>query len=494
MTDPIDLLPIMLAEVPDPDDDTLNRLSEGVRTLITGTSAPRPRRWWRKHSNELGASDRRVRTREVVVLVLVALFTALTVTVAVSSGRATKVVPASRTDSALIIGLRTLDRDQQTVLIPLDPVTSQIGAPIVVPAQGGVAIAPGGRLALLLDPVSDLLYPVDLPDGQVGRPIHVGSRPASVAFSPDGTTAYVADAGSDGCALPGPNCTTKSDVVTPVNLRTDRTEHPIRICPGPMQVAMDPSGLTLWVACFLGGVDEVSTSTDRVVAHFAVPGSPGNIAFADGGRTVIVGQIVVQDLQVIRSYVVLVDAATGRVGKPINVGLPGGTSIAAVTPSGVAYISTWGHTGPGGQVTTEIVPLDLRSGRLGSAVAVRGSGEPVAYAGYWPGVGVRYVTYASPSGDLWEGAPNSSTSSVISTGIRDTYKGVQNAFMVAIDPNAPYVIVGASSSGGGVTSIKMINLATRGVGATIAPPGAVRLFGASVVFPTNLTPGEPEPS
>ena len=64
--------------------------------------------------------------------------------------------------------------------------------------------------------------------------------------------------------------------------------------------------------------------------------------------------------------IVLIDPVTRRVGKPIKVGLPGGTSVAAVTPAGVAYIDTWGHTGPRGEVTTEIIPLDLRSGRLGT--------------------------------------------------------------------------------------------------------------------------------
>jgi hypothetical protein len=414
----------------------------------------------------------RMQRAAVVALGIMALATA-----GCSSGTAA-LHPAP---SALVVGVRTLGgHEQQTVLLPLDPVTGLLGASIVVPAQGVVAVAPGGRFALLVDPAHDLAYRVELASGQVGRPIHVGSRPSSVAFSPGGTMAYIADAGSNGCAVPGPNCSAKSDIVTPVNLTTDEPGHPIHTCPGPMQVAMAPSGDMLWVACFFDGVDEISTSSDRVVAHFDVPGSPGNFAFADAGRTVIVGQIGVEDLQIVPNYIVLIDPVTRRVGKPIKVGLPGGTSIAAVTPAGVAYIDTWGHTGPRGEVTTEIIPLDLRSGRLGPALAVRASGEPVAVVGYWPGTDVRYVTYPDSRGDLWEGTPDSSASRLVSTGIRDTQRGTENAQIVATDPTAPYLIVRASS--GAARSIKTVNLTTGHVGRAIQLPPSLSPF-FSVQFP-----------
>ena len=376
--------------------------------------------------------------------------------------------------SALVVGVRTLGgREQQTVLIPLDPVTGRLGASIVVPAQGVVAVAPGGRFALLVDPAHDIAYRVELGNGHISRAIHVGSRPSSVAFSPGGTMAYIADAGSAGCALPGPNCSTGSDLVTPVDLTTDEPGHPIHTCPGPMQVAMAPLGDMLWVACFFDGVDEISTSSGRVVAHFDVPGSPGNFAFADGGRTVIVGQIGVEDLQMVPNDIVLIDPLTRRVGKPITVGSPGGTSVAAITPAGVAYIDTWAHTGLHGEVTTEIIPLDFRSGGLGPPLVVRGSGEPVAAVGSWPGTNVRYVTYPDSRGDLWEGTPDSSARRLIATGFRDTQRGIEDARIVAIDPTAPYAIVGASS---GARSIKTVNLATGDVGRAIHLPASLSPF------------------
>jgi hypothetical protein len=485
MTEPLDLLPTMLAEVPDLDDETFQRLSEGMRELISANVRPAPRRWRRVRQPDV-RGGRRVRVRRAAVLVFVALVVATAVIVVVSSGRARKpAVPTKPTSSALVVGVRLIGNNEgQTVLVPLDPATGQLGGPIVVPAQGPVAVAPGGRIALLLDEMHDLAYPVDLADGHVGRPVDAGPMPMSVAFSPDGTMAYIADAGSDGCFLPclrGTPGATKSDLVTPLNLATDEPGPPIHTCPGPMQVAIAPSGATLWVACFFGGVDEVSTSTDRTLAHYDVPGSPGNFAFADGGRTVIVCQIVVEDLQTAPNYVVLIDSVTGRVGKPIEVGLPGGTSVAAVTPGGVAYIATWGHTGPGGEVTTEIVPLDLASGRLGPHLQVQSfPGEPVAVVGYWTGAGVRYLTYPDSNGNLGEGALGSSVSMLIRTGFRATQQGI-HASIVAIDPVAPYAIVAGRSSTAGAASITTVNLLTGHVGRRIQLPASITTF--SVEFP-----------
>ena len=57
--------------------------------------------------------------------------------------------------------------------------------------------------------------------------------------------------------------------------------------------------------------------------------------------------------------------------------------------------------------------------------------------------------------------------------------GQENAQIVAIDPTAPYLIVGARS---GAHSIKVVNLATGHVGAAIHLPASLSPF-FSVQFP-----------
>jgi DNA-binding beta-propeller fold protein YncE len=477
MTEPLDLLPTMLGEVPDLDDETFARLSNGLRALISTDERPAPPRRQVRPGARRG---RRVRLRRVAVVAFVLLAVTTAVFLAASPKRVTRPpLPSATKFSALVVADRTSNNTRQTVLMPLDTATGQLGKTIVVPAQGAVDLAPGGRIALLLDVFHDVVYVVDLAGGRVGLPIDAGPMPDSVAFSPDGTMAYVADAGRDGCLALCPTAAddAESDLVTPVNLLTGVPRPPIRTCSGPVQVAMAPSGATLWVACFFGGVDEVSTSSDTVVAHYDVPGSPGNFAFADGGRTVIVGQITVEDLQTAPNDVVLIDTVTGRVGKPIAVGLPGGTAVDAVSQVGVAYVATFGHTGPGGEVTTELVPLDIATGRLGPRLAVRSfPGEPVAVAGYWPGVGVRYVTFPDSSGNLGEGEPGSPVANLVRTGIGD-------AQIVAIDPAAPYLIVAGRASGAGATPVEVVSLLTGRVGGRLQLPASVTSF--SVQFPVT---------
>ena len=98
--------------------------------------------------------------------------------------------------------------------------------------------------------------------------------------------AYIADAGSAGCAVPGPNCSAKSDIVTPVDLTTDEPGHPIHTCPGPSGGRDGPFGRHA-LGCLLLRRCRRDLHLDPrpVAAHFDVPGSPGNFAFADGGRT-----------------------------------------------------------------------------------------------------------------------------------------------------------------------------------------------------------------
>jgi DNA-binding beta-propeller fold protein YncE len=76
-----------------------------------------------------------------------------------------------------------------------------------------------------LDTNQDLVYPVELTDDHVGKPIRVGHAPVAVAFSPDGHTAYVANAGTAAyAAMPsvgGPIGNRPSNTVTPINLMTN---------------------------------------------------------------------------------------------------------------------------------------------------------------------------------------------------------------------------------------------------------------------------------
>lgn len=359
---------------------------------------------------------------------------------------------------AYLVDNQQRGRMESTVLIPLDLATSRLGRRIDVPAGGQVSIAPGGKVALLVDDLGGRVYPINLTNGRVGHPIALGHGPGAVAFSPDGSTAYVADLTAHPCV--GMACSVNGDLITPIDLRTNLVEAPIRTCRGPEQLTMEASRRKLWVACYFGGVDVISTATRRVTRHYAVPGSPGNIAFADNGRTVIVGQISVEDLQTPANWIVLIDPKTRSVSRPIRVGSPGGPSVAAVTPQGLVYISAWGRTVPGGDDTTAFAPLNLLTRRLGRFLRVPKSREPVGVLGYWRGLGVRFLTYPNPAtGDVWEGAPGAKVARLIHSRLLRFTPGMGFAQILGLDQYSPYAVVAARLSRRS-TAVGVIDMAT----------------------------------
>ncbi len=365
------------------------------------------------------------------------------------------------------------------MLIPFNPSSGTVGKSIEMPGSR-VAVAPGGKHALAFSGQEDG-YVVDLGSGRISPPIVLGPFPESVAFSPDGTMAYVADAGEAACIVlcaRGPGVR-PSDYVTPLDMETGRVESPIHVCSGPLQVAMSPQGKTLWVSCGFAGVESISLASGHV-SHYDVPGSPGNISFTDGGRTVVVGQIFVEDLQTVSPWINLINTATGKVSKSIVVGRPGITSVAALTPQGIAYVNTWGWPTPPqphapAEYTTEIVPLDLHSRQLGPALSASGH-QRVLAVGYWPGVGVRYLTAPDANGVVIEYDPADATTVRILTSARDSAPlGLSNLTgLVAVDPSSPVAIMQIGSEATAPTrELETLNLMNGTVSHVIPLPVAV---------------------
>ena len=96
---------------------------------------------------------------------------------------------------------------------PVDLTTSPPRALPPIPLSGtspnGIAIAPNGRKAYVLDAENATVIPISLPSGAVGQPLDLvchmqgdpGCTPHAIVISPDGRTAYVAAAGSSDVML-----------------------------------------------------------------------------------------------------------------------------------------------------------------------------------------------------------------------------------------------------------------------------------------------------
>ncbi len=127
--------------------------------------------------------------------------------------------------------------------------------------------------------------------GTVGAPVALasGSGLIDAAFTPNGQTAYVANAGADS--------------VTPVNVDDDITlvpGPPITTGPDPVAVAVTPNGKTALVVDNHGKkigshyqywVQWISTTTNTIVAHVKVGISPIDIAITPNGRRAYVSNV-----------------------------------------------------------------------------------------------------------------------------------------------------------------------------------------------------------
>ncbi len=98
---------------------------------------------------------------------------------------------------------------------------------------------------------------LDLSTGTLGTPIAVGSEPYSVAITPDGTTAYVADYGSD--------------QIVPVTLATGAVGTPIALGDRPTAIAITPDGHTAYVVSDSGRIWPVALATRTVGNPTQIP-------------------------------------------------------------------------------------------------------------------------------------------------------------------------------------------------------------------------------
>lgn len=474
MSDPFDQLPMLLAETPGLDEAAFERLAAGLKAQMAAVNvemAATPRS--RGKARSLG--PRRSLPRRAAAVAFVAMVVAGGIVLANSSSGPSS---AAGDQIAYVTAVEQFNNgNSDYFLIPFDLRTSELGQPIKVPGQ--VVVAPGGKLAVVFNRADDLAYVLDLRTGRLGPPINVGPKPVSVAFTPNGTRAYIADAGRDACVVAclGPGAVA-SDAVVTLDLTTGRPGRPIHVCQGPMELAMAPSGLTLLVACYFNGVMAISTATNRVIAHYAVPGSPGNIAFIDGGTSAVVGQIFVEDLQEVAPSINIINLETGHVGKTISAGVPGGTTyVSAVTPSGIAYINGWRQVVPSQPgILPDIFSLDLRTGHVDGPIKVPGTNPYATTVGYWKGFGVRYLTAPDQTGKIYVEDPGTGRIQTFATG-SPNFTGISaspSSDVIALDPKTPLAIVEAfpvSDGKGGATSfLKLADLATGKVGPTVWLP------------------------
>ncbi len=200
-----------------------------------------------------------------------------------------------------------------------------VGSPTTVGGDPrAIAISPDGKTAYVANAEDGTVSVIDTQTDQVvGSPITVGTTPRAIAVSPNGQFAYVTNEGSNNVSV--------------IDTQTDQVVgSPITVGSLPIPVAISPDGRTAYVAnAGSGTVSVIDTETNEVVgAPITVGTDPHGIAITPDGRFAYVTNNG-------SSSVSVIDTQTDQVvGSPITVGTsPWGI---AITPGGnFAYVANF---------------------------------------------------------------------------------------------------------------------------------------------------------
>ena len=243
---------------------------------------------------------------------------------------------------------------------PIGLTARQAGKPIKVGANPqAIAITPDGSTAFVANYGSNSVTPIRTVSRRAGAPIPVGQQPWAIAITPNGKTAYVANYGSD--------------TVTPINTSTRQAGAPIPVGQQPRAIAITPNGKIAYVLDWGGAaVTPIGTATNRAGPAIPVGSYPFAIAIAPDGRTAYVANYG-------SNTVTPISIATGRPGPAIPAGQA--PDSLAVTPGSAKVFVTGGDS-------DTVTAITAATGRAGRGIPVGYSPAAVAIS---PSGGTAYV-------------------------------------------------------------------------------------------------------
>jgi YVTN family beta-propeller protein len=163
----------------------------------------------------------------------------------------------------------------------LDTSTGTVTGSIVLnggnpPNPSAVAITPDGSAAYVAEAGTNSVVAVTLATGAVSPPIAVGAGPVALAVSPDGHKVYVVNGGGNSVSV--------------IDIATGTVAPPISVGNGAAGIAITPDGSRI---CVVNSVDStisvISTASGVVSATIAVQGDPTAIAITPDGSKALVG-------------------------------------------------------------------------------------------------------------------------------------------------------------------------------------------------------------
>jgi len=236
-------------------------------------------------------------------------------------------------------------------VIPLDTRTDKPGTPIKVGKDGAeyIKIDPNGKIAYVTGN-SRTITPIDLTTNTAGKPFKLVTEGGVIAFSADGKTAFVLTPGRNLAVNLVPISTLTSTPGTQISLgRFDG-------------IAFSPDGTTAYVGT-KNKITPVSTITGRQGTSIALPGNPFEMAVTPDGKTIVVAIEHGHTTATITAKVFLISTRTGKVSQPIPIP-PAAEEIVFTPDSKIAYFAS--SEGPGRGAT----PVSITTGTAGKTVHI----------------------------------------------------------------------------------------------------------------------------
>ena len=237
----------------------------------------------------------------------------------------------------------------------VDLTTGAAGTPFGVGSgPAAVALTPDGSTLLVANSGDNTVTPVSIGSGSSGltytpgTPIPVGPRPEAVAVTANGMTAYVADDGSD--------------TITPITLDgVDIAGTPLTVATGPNAIALTPNGELAYVTSDSGWVTPINTSTNGVSETppaIHVGSNPDSIVIAPNGST---GYVTDSTSGTITRFAIPSDVVL----QPFNVGAT--PNALAITPNG---LTMWiaDNIAVAGPAQYALTSINLQTDAVGASV------------------------------------------------------------------------------------------------------------------------------
>jgi YVTN family beta-propeller protein len=206
-----------------------------------------------------------------------------------------------------------------TTVSVIDTAKKKVTATIPVHgAPSQIAFSPDGSTAYLV--TGEGLWTFSTKTGKVTGEIKGLGGPHSLAVSPDGKTIYVTNTDGNSLAV--------------VSAVTGQVTASIPVGDLPWDVIVSADGKTVYVANpDSNSISVIRAATTKVTATISVPGDPDTVALTPDGSQLWVGQLSL-------AYVSLVDTKSGKVAGSLNLGGSTPQSADGFAPSGIALTKT----------------------------------------------------------------------------------------------------------------------------------------------------------